>query len=461
MKSIVTKFNCHINTTTFYCSQLIQRIIFFVFSGFAICLCHQAIAAPSDLDPVFNGNGYVFANSSMMPSDGQKLLLQPDGKIVVLSEASRIVLRRYLTNGELDTQFGVSGTAALPFGVGLTMVLQPDGKIIVAGGNGIESLLVRFLPSGSLDAAFGSGGVFTFLAGGDSSLIWSMALRSDGKIITAGRSTHNFQGKAYLTRHLQNGSLDTTFGTNGVTYPTICASPYSTYFFGLALQYDGKMLTLANSGSCLSRFLADGSVDPSFGLNGHVQPGILAGTLSVLIDGKILIGGHGNYPGLLPGFALERYLPDGSLDPSFGINGLAVKQINYDASIYGMAIGMNGSIVAVGRSHPSPSSPHRWTVTRFLPNGAPDPVFGTEGSAFFAFDDMTEAHDVRIQPDGKIVITGVGDAVGNSPSYFVIARLIGDQTTPSGIPTLSWHALALLTLSLGLLGVVYRKRKNS
>jgi uncharacterized delta-60 repeat protein len=132
-----------------------------------------------------------------------------------------------------------------------------------------------------------------------------------------------------------NGSLDTSFGTNGMAF---------TDFFGrtddaraLVLQPDGKIITAGyvyGSGRDydfgLARYNIDGSLDRSFGSSGKIVTDIaggrdMASALTLQPDGKIIAGGFASTsssPTVARSFvALARYKSDGSLDSSFGVNG--------------------------------------------------------------------------------------------------------------------------------------------
>jgi len=64
-----------------------------------------------------------------------------------------------------------------------TVVLQPDGKIVVLGASGDGAIIVRFNSNGSLDSSFGTNGVVISSVSGFSSYGSNVALQSDGKIV--------------------------------------------------------------------------------------------------------------------------------------------------------------------------------------------------------------------------------------------------------------------------------------
>jgi uncharacterized delta-60 repeat protein len=133
------------------------------------------------------------------------LIIQPDGKIVAAGgvgyflDSNSFALARYNTDGSLDPTFGALGKVSTLIGSNYddwsyAAAIQLDGKIIVAGysygGGAGDFAMVRYNPNGSLDPAFGTGGVVTTDFSGRSDLAYAMAIQADGKIVAAG-STYN------------------------------------------------------------------------------------------------------------------------------------------------------------------------------------------------------------------------------------------------------------------------------
>ena len=148
-----------------------------------VCLLATADVAMAQLDPNFGTGGKVLTDFNLGQSEfGSKVLIQPDGKLIVVGSTSFFqssqtpsnpnpALARYNSDGSLDTSFGNGGrvVAPLPFRSSLgDGVLQPDGKIIAVGTynsvglNGTRDYLVmRFNANGSLDTTFDSDGYAT------------------------------------------------------------------------------------------------------------------------------------------------------------------------------------------------------------------------------------------------------------------------------------------------------------
>jgi uncharacterized delta-60 repeat protein len=206
---------------------------------------------------------------------------------------------------------------------------------------------------------------------------------------------------------------------------------------GLAVQPDGKIVAagLATSNSFgLARYLPDGSLDPTFSGDGKLTDafGGKAEATSVALqpDGKIVVAG--NVEDLETGthaFGLARYTSEGTLDPTFSGDGFTAIPIapNCECIVYAFAssvvIQPNGSIVVAG------SANFRGAVVRLLSDGTLDPSFSEDG--ILTFSDGNEGiAGIALQADGKIVATG-----RDSLERIYVVRLNADgsfDTTFSG-----------------------------
>ncbi|MCQ3980417.1 MAG: hypothetical protein DPW09_43965 [Anaerolineae bacterium] len=277
------------------------------------------------------------------------IVQQNDGKLVVAGlrfdtgafgdDNNDIALARLESDGTLDDNsngdggFDGDGKLTTDFGGeegAETVVLQPDGKIVVVDSYRKESsYIVRYLPSGALDGAFGSGGKITILY--DS--LRELALQSDGKLLVLGyHKSSDGDFNFALHRLLPNGNPDNTFDSDGIARPDFGGADSGR---ALALQPDGRILaagTKSNAAGLLIRLWPDGSLD-----TGGQQTHSLT-------------------------FA-----------PSY--------QAGYLESAYGMALQPNGAFLVAGQVYNPQATVSDAFVTRFTPNGLPDTSFGTNGSA--------------------------------------------------------------------------------
>ncbi len=275
-------------------------------------------------DSTFNGNGmrtldFGAGNGSRI----DKLLQQPDGKIVAVGRAYNglnfdMMAARINLSGTLDSGFGFDGKMLLNIlgnnDYALDAALQPDGKLLLAGyGNDNASLshfcVARLNDNGTVDFSFAGTGVFDDAQSTVLNELEALQLQPDGKIVVAGR-THTDKVVLRLT---ENGIPDSTFSADGYQFINYNGNPARAY--ALALQADDKILiageTFSDTGIIhysLCRLLSDGSLDATFNGDGKgvypIGPGN-SWTREAMIqpDGKILLfgqaslvlGGYGNF----------------------------------------------------------------------------------------------------------------------------------------------------------------------
>jgi len=365
-------------------------------------------------------NGTVITHVVAGGSYGKSVTVQADGKIVVAGWCNDdVCVLRYNSDGSLDTSFSGDGIVttdiATTMGVGKSsdwigdFVLQTDGKILVTGystianGSGAYFLtLLRYNADGSLDASFSGDGVVAIEGGSMNLFGHSIALQPDGKILVAGDAMARSGGSRgiLLTRFNSDGSLDTSFSLNGISY-----QESSTDIQGLTLQADGKILVTgtANNGDNLASYLimvrynSDGSLDTNFSSDGMVT-GVIGynntgGGVAVQVDGKILVAGS-----IGTAFALSRYNSDGSLDTSFSNSGI-VTTAGFSGSR--ITLQLDGKILVTG------SSDGGFSVLRYNIDGSLDASFSNDGKVILDFGPFSDsAFGIAVQRDGAIVVTG-------------------------------------------------------
>ena len=152
----------------------------------------------------------------------------------------------------------------------------------------------------------------------------------------------------------------------------------------------------------LVRYLSDGTLDPGFGLHGLVSMDFASGydlfhALTILPDGKIMVAANA-FPIVdqiyyTSRIGLARFLPDGSLDATFGTSGivLANPRAPSDDMALALAVQRNGMVVVGGQA-----------LSRYTAAGAVDPRFHVS-----VYDQYPIIYSLAIQPDGKIVAAGV------------------------------------------------------
>ena len=240
------------------------------------------------------------------------VLVQPDGRIVVIGSTSSALTQTDFTavrldsNGTIDTSFGTGGHAIVDFGGDDRVeaaALQPDGRIILAGSTtagmgGHNFAAARLNPDGSVDTSFGTGGQVAVDFGGDDGAS-AVLLQPGGKVILAGDTSAGIGGGDLAVARLNtDGSIDSSFGTGGKR-----TVDFGGFEAGLdaALQSDGAIVIAGGTeqGSsedfAVARLTSAGALDGSFGAAGKATVsfgGISVGhAVAVQADGKILVAG--------------------------------------------------------------------------------------------------------------------------------------------------------------------------
>jgi uncharacterized delta-60 repeat protein len=164
------------------------------------------------------------------------------------------------------------------------------GKTVTPQGSRIQ--VVRMLGDGSLDPAWGDAGVATVPAtDGVNETAQALAVLPDGRALVAGTQ----DGKLVVRRLKVDGTLDSSFGQNGVALSTAPALAGSATPLDMDVQADGRILVLV--GGVLTRFHADGSTDVTYGTQGAASTTFVPSadaavtTLAIGKDGKALVGG--------------------------------------------------------------------------------------------------------------------------------------------------------------------------
>jgi uncharacterized delta-60 repeat protein len=424
------------------CAQSLLWAISFLFT-----LAQSSIvyAAPSDLDLSFGNRGLVQTDFSLRLDDAAAVLLQPDGRVVVVGTATTtnadFGVARYNPDGSLDLSFGNNGKSVTNLllndfaGAG---ILQPDGKIIIAGGSGRNFGLVRYNANGTLDENFGNGGiVLTDLGQALLGIRVVASLRQpDGKLVVVG--TYNGLDIC-LARYNSNGTIDDSFGSNGIVVVRHFVEGNGAT--SAALQTDGKILvggtvnTKPGAKAAVFRFNSNGALDSSFDNDGVVVTSLgtshdRVGALILRGSGKIVaVGTSVVSKENVIHYALIGFNQDGSLDQGFGSGGISRAGNPATGIVRGAAEQPDGKIVVVGsKNMTTDGSIVGFQTARFNSNGSPDASFGNRGSTSLVVKHYAEAAAVAIQSDGCLVIAGGGSGLQSTPLDFTLLRYVGGNS---------------------------------
>jgi uncharacterized delta-60 repeat protein len=401
-------------------------------------------AAPGGLDPSFSGDGWVRTYDAQggakryFPKGATGLALQPDGKVVAVSEIQDgnsqwlFGVYRWTASGALDPSFGSSGLVVhdLPgsFETPYAVALQADGKIVVGG----EAMcprsmcfgLVRYRSDGSVDTTFGEGGLVRTMFPQCGCTIHGLAVQRDGRIVAVGERFRygdaNDDWLIAVARYLPDGRRDTSFSRDGLLSLDPAYGDDSAT--AVALQSDGKIVVAGvvthlyrtEADFAVVRLRRNGTLDRSFSRDGIATVNLagkredFARGLDLQRNGQIVVAG-GSGIGVRAEdsrFAFVRLNRNGSLDRRFGRR--LARPGPHGGSGRAVLVARDGRILVGGRVFDDSShDASAWALTGLLPSGRPDRSFGAAG---WARSDFGTGADwigaLAQQRDGKIVAAG-------------------------------------------------------
>lgn len=396
------------------------------------------------LDSTFNTNGkYTFDFG--FQDNLNDVTLQHDEKIVctgvALTPAFAGVLKviRLNTDGTPDTDFGANGVFSFLVGqesYGYESYVRTDGKIMVVGitydaNYNADWLLLRLNSNGTLDSTFGNNGVTIFDFFGRDDLAQAITLQPNNKIIVTGTATDtiNFYNQPVIARFNENGTIDSSFGTNGiVTFP---ATAIDNEVTSVSIQQDGKIVAAGHyentfTGSSdfdimVLRVDSNGVPDATFGANGFVKTPINDGIddsfgMDIDTDGNIVVAGFTTLPFTLTlDMVLLKYDHTGTLDPNFGTGGIVTFNNADEDVATDLKIQPDNKIVVGGSSGLPFLGPRDFAVWRYLPNGTADATFGSNGFVTTTvLPNFQDCNAIVLQNDGKIVAAGRANNANNN-----------------------------------------------
>jgi len=396
--------------------------------------------ADGSLDTTFNGSGTVMTRVLGGNDQANAVAIQADGKIVAAGQASSdFAVVRYNADGTLDTTFSGDGklTTSLRSGTDIanSVVIQSDGKIVVAGSasNGTNTRygLVRYNTDGTLDTTFELDGIVITQVLTNADFAKALVIQPDGLLVAAGYSDNGTDYDFSAVRYNTDGSLDTTFDTDGkVTTPVLSAGDVAT---SVALQTDGKLVLAgyAYDGSAnvfaAVRYNSNGSLDTSFSGDGKQTTNFgsiddEANSVVVQANGRIILAGH-SYNGNTFDFALVRYTTAGALDTNYDGDGKVTTSVLINDNIaYGIKLQSDGKAIVAGAGDATNSD---FALARYNTNGSLDGAFNTTGTVATDIGNRPNRYNaVARQTDGKIVAGGYASNGQNDD--FAVTRLNTD-----------------------------------
>ena len=385
--------------------------------------------------------------------------------------------------GDPDGSFGTGGSGYLTndfFGTDeevFALAPMRDGRFVAAGkvvatnitgiGSSENMAIARYLPNGTLDPGFGSGGLVHIDIDSASDEARALRVLPDNGILAAGSLSTASHADFGVVKLRADGSFDTTFGETdigstrkGYVRLDIAGANFHDNGYAMAVQKDGRIVVAGTtpvfhdgfnySQVALARFTADGVVDTTFGGGDGVvilDPfyGAASDVLTTIAldqagnpgaDGRIVVGGY-TY-GRNCAF-LARVDANGSVDTTFAGTGRVVLE---DANTGGVRTGMSllysarisadGKLVALGQG-----GDRGMTVMRFGANGALDTTFGDNGRSTIKISGSATydtAAALALQGNGKLVAAGytTSSATGSPHQDFFVGRWLANGAIDTG-----------------------------
>ena len=297
--------------------------------------------------------------------------------------------------------------------------------------------ITRYNADGSLDTTFGTAGVTKTAFAGTDAVPSAVAVVGD-KILVAGTATTPGAGSQFaIARYNADGSLDTTFGTNGTTLVGFGAALTNDVLRSLVVAKTGRIYLggrsdaagHGNADFAVAALTANGSPDAGFGSTGHTLLDVAQGddsltALAVQANGSVVVAGSATVSGITE-VALARLLSSGLQDLRFGTKGLSVAPVGgvFDAAT-SIALGAKGEIVLGGvtatGTAAAPGSD--FLVQRYTANGKLDRSFGKAGSATTTFGQPSAVTQVIVLADGSVIASGRTGAALGGPLDVAVAR---------------------------------------
>jgi uncharacterized delta-60 repeat protein len=384
------------------------------------------------LDPTFGNNGVVLTNlglnsgGSQIEAEPSSAALLSNGDILV---AGNFGLVRYLPSGTLDTTFGTDGIAALPSGIsslfGVTLAVQSNGEIVVAAeetapnGTGGSFAVVRYNATGSIDTTFGTDGVAsTAFANSDVQGPDSILVQSNGDILVAGEAllnSYHAPPEAAMARFTTNGTIDTTFGADGQV-----TNLSEGNFSAVGEDASGDIFVLPGDLEYSATGQLDSAVTPE-----PITASSQSGSAVFESSGQYVIGSSDEIAKHNIDVEVQLFNAGGTVAASTGPFNYSdtTTLSNLEDTAGAVAVQPNGQIVVAGAQYNFSTSV--FGLARVDTNGSLDSSFGNNGTVLTTIQGDEGASAVLIQPNGDIVVVGYSEDNSTGLTDLALARYLG------------------------------------
>lgn len=393
-------------------------------SGSAPIISNVVLLTPSSAT-LNEGRGTTFIGGTFDFADADSDIIQ--GKLRLDSGEEILVnLDLNTSQGSVEIYFEVSTKAAGSYGYSLWVVDR--------GGNASNSYTNTFYVTEDLESSFANSGILI----DDESNVYDeealdVAVLSDGKIIVLGNRYNGLNKDIMVQRYLADGTLDTSFGVFGTfTYDGARDDIASR----VIVKNDGKILIVGqidqyqagNENILLMRLSSEGALDSTFGNNGIITTNIseygeTGHSLALQSDNKIVVAGEVSVGGTDVQAVVLRYDENGTLDTAFGTLGAFMYDGIGEDKAYSVVVQSDNKIVVTGSS--SQAYPNVALTDMLLFRlDANGSLDTTFGtSGVVKYDSIYESgNSVALQSDGKIIVAATRWSYSSIESAVMILR---------------------------------------
>jgi uncharacterized delta-60 repeat protein len=340
--------------------------------------------------------------------------------VVVLAIAVSPLL---LSNGsavalisDTDPDFGTGGSTTVPVGGSAEVagiVQRPDGVFIIGASVGSNFMTVALTQSGDLLDTYGTGGISSVpIPDTSSASVADIAVQPNGRVVLAGYAYPNSGPNRFVVARFRvDGTPDGSFSGDGVAY--VGFPQGLAYGYGVTVRSDGSIVVVGEvdpskdvSNPGIARLDPDGSLDGSFGDHGREMIRLPDGAHGFDSPWRVVTQSHGRLA--MAGWLARpngdyrtvafRLRSDGSLDPAFSHDGMAVVDVD-GVNNYAYGLAKDGGKLVMGV----------WTnaadagFVRLNADGSRDSTFDGDGVVLHAMSSPWEALAVAVLEDHRVV----------------------------------------------------------
>lgn len=402
-------------------------------------------------DQTFGTNGIYIEQLSPYSSAIRKIEMLPNGKIIAAGEYEDvsgidILISKYNTDGSLDiTSFSPNGYFS--YDSGLTsnetvegLAVDAEGNIFVVGsfdnGSNQDIFIFKLDSMGNADATFGASGFFLYDVQTHDDYLFDVIVQDDGKIVACGKTNNGTDDELLIIRLNANGTLDTSFDSDGIINGNLGAGSYIANSIALKSTGEyvvgGEYIEASVAGILVAQLYNDGTLDATFNSTGYLLQDLTSNE-DVIFDLKldnnedIIVAGCYNETFVLSSnnsqFFIARIFADGYLDPTFDSDGIATADFSpYSDMAYTLAVQPDNKYIVGGYSWTDTTAMTAdFAIIRFNWDGQPDNTFNGDGHLTTSLGSETdELLSIAVQTDGKII--GAGASMEGSAWRTAIVR---------------------------------------